>query len=126
METTSTAEVPSGFAGAGPSSSVFEFHGLTLFESAGGFGSYGSGVGAGPCLTVMATEQVPSAEEFDPSSWSFNGPVYSGCAIGAFPASVEVGFDSNTPSELRDRFPSGRALQFVLDGDRLGVFLDSE
>ena len=33
--------------------------------------------------------------------------------------------DGDAPDELIDRYPEGAALQFVLDGDRVAVFLDS-
>jgi hypothetical protein len=52
--------------------------------------------------------------------------VYSGCRVGDFPATVQFSIGSNAPQELRDRYPDGSSLQFVFDGDRIGVFLDSE
>lgn len=53
-----------------------------------------------------------------------NGPLYYGCRTGAFPATFEVALDSSVPAELRAQFPEGGALQFVLHGDRIGVFWD--
>jgi hypothetical protein len=124
LESTSTLEIPAGWMGAGPSSAVFDFYGLALVESAGGY--YNGAVGSN-CLTVFRADQVPAKEEFKVSDgWSYDGPMYTGCAVGAFPATVEVPFDSNAPKELSERFPSGTALQFVYDGERVGVFLDSE
>ena len=120
LESTSLIELPSGWFGAGPSSRVFEFYGLTLFESSQGYGFDGTG-----CFTVVATEQLPA----DPSAadaWTMNTPVYSGCRVGDFPATVQFSIGSNAPQELRDRYPDGSSLQFVFDGDRIGVFLDSE
>ncbi|MFJ6532651.1 hypothetical protein [Microbacterium sp. NPDC091662] len=123
LEPTSAREIPAGWMGAGPSSAVFDFYGLTLMETTGGYG--GGGVGS-ECFTVARTDQLPKAEEFDSSGWSYDGPIYTGCAVGTFPATVELPFDSSSPKELSERFPSGTALQFVYDGERVGVFLDSE
>lgn len=125
LEPTSTVEVPSGWMGVGPSSLVFEYYGLALVEAAGGY--YSPGAGGADCLTVLRTDQVPDKTEFDAASgWSYEGPIYSGCAVGVFPTTVEVPIDSSSPKELSAKFPSGRALQFVYDGERVGVFLDSE
>lgn len=125
LEATSTVELPSGFLGAGPSSAVFEFAGLTIFESTNGFGA---GIAGNPCITVLRTEQVPSVEDFDPSSWGFSGQIHAGCRVGSFPATVQLPFTSDLPEELSARFPSGTAVQFVLDhdGEKVGVFVDSE
>lgn len=118
LEPSGTVEVPVGWFGAGPSSAAYEFFGLTLFETTSGFQGPG-----GECFTVVGTDQLP-AEDVDSGNWSMDGSVYSGCRVGDFPATVEVPIDSNAPEELRARFSAARALQFVLDGDRVGVFLD--
>jgi len=111
-------EVPAGWFGAGPSSMAFEYYGLTLFESTGGYtGALGT-----DCFAVVATEQMPELDA-DTNSWSMSGTMYSGCGAGAFPATVQFVVDSNAPQQLRDRFPSDSALQFVFDGSRIGVFL---
>lgn len=123
LDATSHLKIPSGWMGVGPSSAVFEFHGLVIVESTGG---YFNGSAGGDCLTVARADQVPD-EDFDASNgWSYDGPTYTGCAVGAFPATAEVPFDTNLPKELTERFPSGRALQFVYEAGRVGVFLDSE
>jgi hypothetical protein len=120
LEAAPLAEVPSGWFGAGPSSRVFEFYGLTLFETSHGYVTSGT-----DCFMVVPTEQLP-AEDADPNNWSMSGPMYSGCRVGDFPATVAVPVDSGMPEAIRNRFPPGSALQFVLDGDRIGVFLDSD
>ncbi|MFC0198622.1 hypothetical protein ACFFIR_17260, partial [Microbacterium arthrosphaerae] len=122
LEPDSLITVPAGWFGAGPSSRAFEFYGLTLFETSGGFSPGGSGT---DCFTVMATEDLPEPGA-DTSSWSTQGAVYYGCGVGAFPATVQFAVDSNAPEALRARFTDDSALQFVFDGDRVGVFLDSE
>ena len=118
LEPSPLVEIPAGWFGAGPSARAFEFYGLTLFETAHGYVGTGS-----DCFMAIPTEQLP-AEDADPNNWSMSGPMHSGCRVGDFPATVEVPVDSGMPEEIRDRFPPGSALQFVLDGDRIGVFLD--
>ncbi|MDQ7877177.1 hypothetical protein Q9R08_04225 [Microbacterium sp. QXD-8] len=122
LEPDSLVHVPTGWFGAGPSSAAYQYYGLTLFEAAGGFSSAGNGT---QCFTIVATEQLP-ADDADPNSWSVNGPIYSGCRVGPFPATVQFAIDSNSPEELRARFPDGSTLQFVRDGDRIGVFHSGE
>lgn len=119
LEPAPMVDVPAGWFGSGPSALAWEFYGLTLFETAGGFSGPGT-----ECFAAVATEQLPT-EDADPNSWSMSGAVLAGCRIGAFPATIEMFTDSNAPEELRSRFPDS-ALQFVKDGDRVGVFLDGE
>ena len=73
---------------------------------------------------AVSTQQLP-AEDADLNNRSMSGPMHSGCRVGDFPATVQVAVESGMPEELRDRFPPGSALQFVLDGDRIAVFSDS-
>lgn len=120
---TNAIEVPVGFIGAAEDSPVFEFHGMTLFVG-GGFG--GAAAPGAACLVALDTDQIPAVADFDSSGWSIDGNVYSGCGVGAFPATVEVPITAEAPGDLTAAFPDGTALQFVLDGDRVGVFLDSE
>lgn len=113
-------EIQGGWFGAGPSSKVFEYYGLTLFETSGAYNP----VSGGTCFTVVPTDQLPEGE-IDENGWSISGLVQSGCSVASFPATVQLPIDSSVPQELRDRFAPGSALQFVFDGDRIGVFLDS-
>ncbi|MDF2580672.1 MAG: hypothetical protein K0S49_2251 [Microbacterium sp.] len=122
LEPDALVDIPAGWFGAGLSSAAYEYYGLTLFEAAGGFSSGGNGT---DCFAVVATDQLPAADA-DTNSWSMNGPIYSGCRVGVFPATVQFAIDSNSPEDLRARFPDGSALQFVRDGDRIGVFHSSE
>lgn len=121
---TNAIEVPVGFMGAVEDSPAFEFHGLTLFLSSSGFS--GPAIADAACLMAVTSDQIPAAEDFTTESWSVEGPIYSGCRVGVFPATIEVPLTADAPAELREAFPDGIALQFVLDGDRVGVFLDSE
>jgi hypothetical protein len=115
-------EVPSGWFGAGPSSRAWEFHGLTLFETTGGM--YGPG-GTGDCFAVVTTEDIPPEEEVDQNSWSISGIAYSACRVGAFPATIAIQVGSSTPDDLRATYPDS-TLQFVKQGDQIGVFLDKQ
>jgi hypothetical protein len=114
-----TVQVPSGWFGAGPSSATYEFHGLTLFETANGM--YG---GSGDCFAIVASQEVPT-EPVDSGSWSLNGVAYTACRVGDFPAAVAIPVDSSAPPELRERFDDG-ALQFVKRGEVIGVFRDGD
>ncbi|AZC12816.1 hypothetical protein [Microbacterium sp. ABRD28] len=119
LEPESTTTIPTGWFGVGASSAVYEFFGLTLFETTTGF--YGTG---GDCFTVVLTADLPEDEEAAQNGYSTSGPVYSGCRVGEFPATVSLAVDSASPPELRERFP-GAALQFVKVDDQIGVFLGS-
>lgn len=117
-----TTNIPSGWFGAGPSSMAFEFYGLTLYESTGGFGM----AAGNECFTAVATDDLPDPDtENEMNNWSIQSAIYSGCRVGAFPAMISVPVNSGAPQELRDQFPANSALQFVLDGNRVGVFLDA-
>ncbi|MBF9336286.1 hypothetical protein G3N30_08635 [Microbacterium lacticum] len=74
------------------------------------------GQGDDDCLFVVADQRIGD-------DGSIRGPIYTGCRAGSFPATAEflVGIDS--PQQLRDRFGDGTALQFVLDGGIVGVFV---
>ena len=121
LDQSAVLELPTGWFGAGPSSVAFEFYGLTIFESSGG---YGYGMAGTECISAIPSEQLP-APDTDPNGWSVQGTIYSGCRVGAFPATVELVVNSSVPEELRTAFPDGSGLQFVFDGERIGVFLDA-
>jgi hypothetical protein len=56
------------------------------------------------CVTVVAPR------------YSLGGNPVGGCAAGAFPARGLLTVTDDMPAELRDEFPEGTALEFVLDG----------
>lgn len=119
LEPDSTRTVPSGWFGAGASSATYTFYGLTLFETTNGLSG-----GAGDCFAVTLSSDLPTEDETFQNGYSTSGPVYSACRVGGFPATVTLGVDSNSPPELRTRFPDA-ALQFIKDGNRIGVFRGS-
>ncbi|MFE5408368.1 hypothetical protein [Microbacterium sp. NPDC056569] len=53
-----------------------------------------------------------------------DNPSYLGgsCGAGSFPAEAALVVGTRAPSELRDRFSVGTALQFVLDGEQVHVY----
>ncbi|MET2011530.1 hypothetical protein ABXJ56_08285 [Microbacterium chocolatum] len=118
LEPDPSLRVPTGWFGAGASSHAYRFFGLTLFETTQGM--YGST--SGECLTMVLSSDLPADEESVRDGFSTAGPIYSGCRVGSFPATISVGVDSTSPLELRAQFP-GASLQFIKDGDRIGVFL---
>lgn len=70
------------------------------------------------CVVVVPTEGVDWRDR------TVTGQLYSGCSVGAFPATAEFTVHDLSPSELRSTYPVGTSLQFVLDGDEVVVFAD--
>lgn len=94
---------------------IYRFHGLTLGVT-GAAQIYGRAAEATErCLFVG---MVGGNDEQYSSGWS-------GCAAGSFPAVVAFVVGPDAPRELRESYPPGTALQFVLDGVRVGVFQGS-
>ncbi|MFB8385947.1 hypothetical protein ACFC3F_02285 [Microbacterium sp. NPDC055910] len=104
-----------GVAGTG-SAGYDDFYGLTPLRPRGGY--FAGGVEQ-ECLLVVFTEDIETGAEYP------QGGMFSGCGTGAFPATLQFPVDAGLPDELRERFPEGSALQFVLDGDRVVVFSDA-
>ena len=50
--------------------------------------------------------------------------VYGGCGAGIFPATVEFVVAEGMPDAFVERFPIGTSVQFVFDGENVGVFAD--
>lgn len=123
---TDAVPVPEGWLGATEDSLVYEFYGFVLFTTENWYESPGDDSTGAACIAVVERSAVPSAEEFNPNSYSFEGEHYSDCSFGSFPVTVEAPIVEGTPFELRTRCPEARAIQFVLEGYDVGVFLDSE
>ena len=92
----------------------FQFAGYTLITAI----NSNDGVDS-ECLVVFRTEDVDDESGFP------NGPTYYGCGAGAFPPTASVQIHAGSPAAALERFGDGAALQFVLEGDRVGVFVDS-
>ena len=80
--------------------------------------------GTGPDTDDQCIFVYPSESADDPDG-NFTGPAYGACAAGAFPAAVAFRVTPGLPEQLRDAFPDGTALQFVLDhtGNEIVVFI---
>jgi len=92
---------------------AFRYHGLIVARMPGGM--YAGGADS-QCLFVADEEAYNEADQ------SFTGQIFQGCGVGAFPATVQFVIDTTSTEQLRDVFPDGTALQFVLVGDTVGVF----
>ncbi len=69
---------------------------------------------------------VPTADIADSDRAYRGGQVYGGCGAGSFPPTAQFVVTADQSEDLRERFPVGTSLQFVLDGERVGVFSDAE
>lgn len=108
------AEVPGILGSAEGGTVIFaEFHGMRTASVS----SYWAN-GSAPCLQVVSSADLATATDD-----SFSGMMYGACGAGAFPAAVQLVVTAELPEELRAAFPEGSALQFVLEDDRVVVFL---
>jgi len=92
---------------------AFAFEGLTVVRTPWAPFAQGSD---GECLLVFSDEQLSA-------DGAISGAIYTGCRAGSFPATAALVVGDDSPQPLRDRFGGGTALQFVLDGDVVGVFV---
>jgi hypothetical protein len=91
-----------------------DFYGITAVTGVGTL--LGSGSETDACLLLMRTVDV------DRESIGWSGMSY-GCGVGEFAATAQFRVDLSSPKELRERFADGTPLQFVFDGERLGVYV---
>ena len=82
LEPNSAITVPVGFSGAGASSVVYEFYGLTLFETSWNMSGVG-GIG-GDCFVAVLTSDIPEEENVQ-GGYTMSGPSYGGWRAGHFP-----------------------------------------
>jgi hypothetical protein len=68
------------------------------------------------CFVVLRTDSVDFTADF------LTGPAFSACGTETFPVSVSLRVTNELPESIRDRFPDGTALQFVLHDDVVRVF----
>ena len=115
LEVDDDVEIPEGFFGTASEQAIaYEYYGLLIVHSS----ASSAFLGDGECLLAVDAENVTADGQ------GVNGPLYYGCRTGAFPATFEIVLDNSVPDELREQFPEGGALQFVLQDDRVGVFWD--
>lgn len=124
LELTRTGAVPPGWFGAEEDVAAVEFSGLTIFATAGWVSESGDRSSEDRCLSGVPTEDVPPEADPDGSSY-VSGRIWGACSVGSFPAAFAMPIDGDAPDELAERYPTGAAVQFILDGDRVAVFLDS-
>lgn len=117
--------IPEGWFGAGGDTLAADFLGFTVFAISNWGDARSEGGDQPNCIGVVRTDAIPPVEGFDPNDWGYGGDFYSACDVGVFPATVELPLGGSAPEEMLARYPSAEAVQFVLDGDRIGVFLDS-
>ena len=73
-----------------------------------------------PCLYLLDADERGTDD-----TRSFSGNfVYGGCGAGVFPATVQFVVADGMPAAFIQRFPIGTSVQFVFDGENVGVFSD--
>ena len=124
LRLTPEGAIPPSWFGAGSDVASAEFAGLTIFETPGWTSESGDRVSDNRCLSVARTSDLLEEGEDEGDSY-VGGPIYGTCGVASFPTALAMPFSDELPDELMERYPSGVAIQFVLDGDRVGVFVDS-
>ncbi|MGN6221550.1 MAG: hypothetical protein ACTHNQ_18780 [Microbacterium sp.] len=102
------AEWPTDTFGARPPDALQfeEFHGLSVL-------SLGQAFGGGLDQVCISVQSTPNGSD-GVGAW--------GCGTVDFPAAAAFTVPGNSPQELRDVFPVGTSLKFVLDGDQVHVY----
>lgn len=110
-----------GYLGFDPEQSrgFEDYYGLTAFAGPTQIDSEGN---RADCLLISDTADVADSGG---ALRSNAGVRFGGCAAGLFPATAEFIVNSTFPEQFRARYPVGTAVQFVLDGDDVGVFSDA-
>lgn len=121
---TASDRIPEEWFGVQDDTIGADFLGFTVFTIPGWSVEDDSGSAGPNCIAVVKTAQIPPVDDFDQYDWTYGGDFYSARGIGVFPATVEVPIRGGAPDEVLERYPAAEALQFVLDDDRVGVFLD--
>lgn len=94
-----------------------DFYGVTAFV---GTAQIDASENRSPCLYLLDTDEVGQ----DGGNGFRGNFVYGGCGAGIFPATVQFVVADGMPAEFIARFPIGTSVQFVYDGDNVGVFSD--
>ncbi|MEH3088322.1 MAG: hypothetical protein PGN24_01585 [Microbacterium arborescens] len=112
------AELPAFFGDFSEpeNSRAFEsFFGLAVFQTSAFTSNADDGEA---CIFVLRSTDLESTTS---GSWSGS----QGCSAGAFPAASTFIVGQEQPEELRERYPIGTALQFVLTDAGVDVFVSS-
>ncbi|KTR89048.1 hypothetical protein NS220_16070 [Microbacterium testaceum] len=111
--------LPGAFGPASSDARAYpDFYGMTAFVSYAQFGPEGE---RNACIFLVPTDTLDKLEQQGYSA----GFSESGCGAGVFPAAVQFVVNSLEPAEFVARFPPGSSVQFVFDGENLGVFSDA-
>jgi hypothetical protein len=94
-----------------------DFYGMSAFVAYAQFGPEGE---RNACIFVTPTATI---DELDAGGYS--GFSQSGCGAGVFPPTAQFVVNSTAPDTFVARFPPGSSVQFVFDGENLGVFSDA-
>lgn len=99
-----------GPGGAGEKARAYqEIHGLRVVVTA--LPTDTGTTATSDCVSIYLEASIT-----DPTSTSFTGPFFGGCAVGRFPAMTQFGVRSqDLPAEVRKGFAPWTALQFVYD-----------
>ncbi|WP_314454618.1 hypothetical protein [uncultured Microbacterium sp.] len=92
-----------------------DFYGVTAFV---GFAQVDATENRSPCLYLLDTAEVSSRG----ARGVAGNFVYGGCGAGIFPATVEFVVAEGMPEAFVEQFPIGTSVQFVFDGENVGVF----
>jgi len=90
-----------------------DYYGVTAY---GGLVQLDDGDNRSPCLYLLETANVGGETR--------GNFVYGGCGAGVFPATVQFVVAQGMPTGLVERFGIGASVQFVFDGENVGVFSD--
>ncbi|SDO96768.1 hypothetical protein SAMN04487848_2757 [Microbacterium sp. ru370.1] len=95
-----------------------DFYGVTAFV---GTAQIDASENRSACLYLLDTDEVGQD-----GTTGFRGNfVYGGCGAGIFPATVQFVVAEGMPEAFTSRFPIGTSVQFVYDGENVGVFSDA-
>jgi hypothetical protein len=118
LEEDPDTETPSIFGQRTGAERAFkDFYGVTAFV---GFAQVDATENRSPCVYLLDSSEVAERGARGVSG-NF---VYGGCGAGIFPATVEFVVAEGMPEPFIDRFPIGTSVQFVFDGENVGVFAE--
>nr|WP_307328264.1 hypothetical protein [Microbacterium sp. SORGH_AS_1204] len=118
LELDPDAETPSVFGQrTGQERAYRDFYGVTAFV---GYAQTDATENRNPCIYLLDSDEVAASD----SSGIRGNFVYGGCGAGVFPATVQFVVAEGMPEAFVERFPVGSSVQFVFDGENVGVFSD--
>lgn len=120
LEPDPDTDIPAIFGQRTGAERAFEdFYGVTAFV---GFAQVDASENRSPCIYLLDSSEL-TQREAQGISGNF---VYGGCGAGIFPATVEFVVAEGMPDAFVAQFPIGTSVQFVFDGENVGVFADRD